>query len=58
MDTHNPSLSIKGISYSYNENKNKRMYTKKNPPTVEKISRRLRGQEIREDNLKGTKDIK
>ena len=45
------SLSTERVNISHGENKNKRKYTNKYPPTVAKISYYLRGQDIMEDYM-------
>ena len=52
------SLSTDGVNIRHGENKNNRKYTKKNPPTVAKISCYLRGQDIMEYYMKQTKQNK
>ena len=46
------SLSPEGTNRSHGENKNKKNYTKTNPPTIAKISRCLGGQVIMDYFLK------
>ena len=55
MDSYKSYLSTKGKNRSHRENKKKRKYTKRNPINAKKRPRYMRGQDTREDNLKGIK---
>ena len=48
MDPKTPYLSPEVINITHGEKENNRKYTKKNPPTISKISCRLREQYISE----------